>query len=144
MSELKPCPYTDAKVSLKLRTFAPFIEVPGLYQLVMWAADIIDRRAEPAESLACLGCGYEHNCGTSGCAILQAAIDYFEDAIRESDEIISDCSLDLQAELTKQKRYFQVALDALHLAERPNGPLKTENPETQWKSQFMNRFKQIN
>lgn len=24
-------------------------------------------------SLPCLGCGYEHNCGISGCAILRAA-----------------------------------------------------------------------
>lgn len=24
-------------------------------------------------SLPCLGCGYEHNCGVSGCAILRAA-----------------------------------------------------------------------
>lgn len=26
-------------------------------------------------SLVCLGCGYEHNCGLHGCAILKQAID---------------------------------------------------------------------
>lgn len=26
-------------------------------------------------SLVCMGCGYEHNCSTRGCAILRAAID---------------------------------------------------------------------
>lgn len=26
-------------------------------------------------SLACLGCGHEHNCGIHGCAIMQAAAD---------------------------------------------------------------------
>lgn len=26
-------------------------------------------------SLACLGCGHEHNCSTSGCAIIREAIE---------------------------------------------------------------------
>ena len=26
-------------------------------------------------SLACLGCGHEHNCGTGGCAIIREAAD---------------------------------------------------------------------
>ena len=29
-------------------------------------------------SLACLGCGHEHNCGIRGCAILRAAADLLE------------------------------------------------------------------
>ena len=29
-------------------------------------------------SLACLGCGHEHNCSTRGCAILRAAADLIE------------------------------------------------------------------
>ena len=29
-------------------------------------------------SLACLGCGYEHNCGIHGCAILRTAVDALE------------------------------------------------------------------
>ena len=44
---------------------------------------------------------------------VQRAVEYFEDAIRESDEIISECSADLQAELQSQKDHFMVALDAL-------------------------------
>ena len=42
-----------------------------------------------------------------------AAITYFEDAVRESDEIIADCTEALQAELNEQKGHFIVALDAL-------------------------------
>lgn len=29
-------------------------------------------------SLACLGCGYEHNCSTRGCAIIRTAVDEIE------------------------------------------------------------------
>jgi hypothetical protein len=44
---------------------------------------------------------------------LEKAIAYFEDAIRESDEIISECSEELQKELTEQKGHFEVALEAM-------------------------------
>lgn len=29
-------------------------------------------------SLVCLGCGYEHNCGIHGCAVMRAAADRLE------------------------------------------------------------------
>lgn len=29
-------------------------------------------------SLACLGCGYEHNCGIRGCAIIREAVEALE------------------------------------------------------------------
>lgn len=29
-------------------------------------------------SLACMGCGHEHNCSTSGCAIIRAAVEELE------------------------------------------------------------------
>ena len=35
-------------------------------------------------SLACLGCGYEHNCGIHGCAILREAEAY----IRGADRVV--------------------------------------------------------
>ena len=41
---------------------------------------------------------------------LEQAIAYFEDAIKESDEIIAECSEKLQKELTEQKKHFEVAL----------------------------------
>ena len=41
---------------------------------------------------------------------LEQAIAYFEDAIRESDEIISEYSEEFQKELTEQKKHFEVAL----------------------------------
>ena len=41
-------------------------------------------------SLACLGCGYEHDCGIHGCAIIQAAADRlaaYEDTGQEPEDI---------------------------------------------------------
>lgn len=34
-------------------------------------------------SLACLGCGQEHNCGIHGCAILREAITFVEKKLAE-------------------------------------------------------------
>lgn len=34
-------------------------------------------------SLACMGCGYEHNCGVHGCAILRKTITWLEKALAE-------------------------------------------------------------
>ena len=34
-------------------------------------------------SLACLGCGYEHNCGIHGCAILRKTIAWLEQKLAE-------------------------------------------------------------
>ena len=48
--------------------------------------------------------------------MIEQAIAYFEDAIRESDEIIADCSEALQAELTERKRHFEVALECMRRA----------------------------
>ncbi len=41
---------------------------------------------------------------------LEQAIAYFEDAIKEIDEIIFECSEKLQKVLTEQKKHFEVAL----------------------------------
>jgi hypothetical protein len=41
------------------------------------------------------------------------AIAYFEDAVREADEILDDCTPRLREELAEQKAHFVVALDAL-------------------------------
>ena len=38
-------------------------------------------------SLACLGCGYEHNCSTHGCAILRNAIEHMEAALSNYDRL---------------------------------------------------------
>lgn len=32
-------------------------------------------------SLACFGCGHEHNCGTHGCAILREAVEELENTV---------------------------------------------------------------
>ena len=34
-------------------------------------------------SLTCLGCGYEHNCGIHGCAIISAAADRLSEPLEE-------------------------------------------------------------
>lgn len=53
---------------------------------------------------------------------IAAAITYFEDAVRESDEIINDpevtCSEDLMHDLLEQKGHFEVALAVLRLVEK--------------------------
>lgn len=47
MNELKPCPYSDGEVARKLRTFKGHCRMPGLDELILWAANIIDRRPAP-------------------------------------------------------------------------------------------------
>lgn len=44
---------------------------------------------------------------------IEKAKEYFEDAVRETDEIIEDCSKALQEELLKQKTHFVTALKVL-------------------------------
>lgn len=38
-------------------------------------------------SLACLGCGHEHNCSTQGCAILRNVVDHMESAQANHDRL---------------------------------------------------------
>ena len=38
----------------------------------------LDRLKVQTGSLACLGCGYEHNCGIHGCALLRQAAETIE------------------------------------------------------------------
>lgn len=42
------------------------------------------------DSIACLGCGHEHNCGIHGCAIIRAAVEYLSDfnAVFDEDTIV--------------------------------------------------------
>ena len=44
-------------------------------------------------SLACLGCGYEHDCGTRGCAILRAAAEAFT-TLAPTNEPLTQSDLD--------------------------------------------------
>ena len=41
-------------------------------------------------SIACLGCGHEHNCGIHGCAIIRAAVEHLSDfnAVFNGDTIV--------------------------------------------------------
>lgn len=75
---------------------------------------------------------------------IQAAIAYFEDAVRESDEIIDECTPALQAELTEQKQHFVVALNALHRATSENSSeleqLKADNSALKAKYDEINRY----
>lgn len=44
---------------------------------------------------------------------IEEAIKYFKDAIKESEEIMAECSEKLQKQLTEQKGHFEVALAAM-------------------------------
>lgn len=37
-------------------------------------------------SLVCFGCGHEHNCSTSGCAIIRKAIEVIEGATQHEKD----------------------------------------------------------
>lgn len=51
-------------------------------------AAALRRIAPETGSLVCLGCGYEHNCGIHGCALLHEATE----RIKRMDEMISRAS----------------------------------------------------
>lgn len=38
-------------------------------------------------SMACLGCGFEHNCSVHGCAILRNAAEHMESALANIDHL---------------------------------------------------------
>lgn len=38
-------------------------------------------------SLICLGCGYEHNCSTQGCAVMRTAADMIEQQAKEINDL---------------------------------------------------------
>ena len=49
----------------------------------------LDRLKVQTGGLACLGCGYEHNCTTKGCRILREAVEQLSaPAIRTRAEIL--------------------------------------------------------
>lgn len=66
-------------------------------------------------SLACLGCGHEHNCSTHGCAILRAAADLIE---RLTAEVA-----DLRKELEWKDMVIALAQKELAKAEAERGAL---------------------
>ncbi len=43
-------------------------------------------------SLACMGCGHEHNCGVHGCAIIRAAADRIEGLLKNEEQYRRDSS----------------------------------------------------
>ena len=50
------------------------------------------RMAAETGSLPCLGCGHEHSCGAHGCAILKAAANVIEAAVRDLTRL-GDCEV---------------------------------------------------
>lgn len=40
-------------------------------------------------SLACVGCGYEHNCSLHGCAILRNAAEHMEALLSNYDHLVA-------------------------------------------------------
>lgn len=55
-------------------------------------------------SLLCLGCGYEHNCGIHGCAVMRAAADAMENLQTENAALhqIAEKQADMNVTLTKK------------------------------------------
>lgn len=47
-------------------------------------------------SLACLGCGYEHNCGVHGCAVLRAACAALSNTGKPENEFVPCRTLENQ------------------------------------------------
>lgn len=62
-------------------------------------------------SLACLGCGYEHKCSTTGCAILRSA-----------EAVITA----LQAEVRRQKQALEWSVKVDDLHQRTEADLRAE------------------
>lgn len=60
-------------------------------------------------SLACMGCGREHNCGTHGCAILRTSANLHEQQQTRIAE--------LEAQLAASQRETQAAVEDLENAE---------------------------
>lgn len=56
-------------------------------------------------SLACLGCGHEHNCSTHGCAILRAAADLIERLEKERNALIEAANSRKLCEICKNDSY---------------------------------------
>lgn len=49
--------------------------------------DAVRRLSVETGSLACLGCGWEHNCSIHGCAILCNAAEHMEAALANIDHL---------------------------------------------------------
>ena len=45
------------------------------------------RMSVETDSLMCLGCGYEHNCGIHGCALLRQAVETIEKQAAAIEEL---------------------------------------------------------
>lgn len=50
----------------------------------------LDRLKVQTGSLACLGCGYEHNCSTKGCRILREAVEQLSAPVIRTRAAASD------------------------------------------------------
>ena len=83
------------------------------YQKTMQA---LKRLRVETGSLACFGCGHEHNCSTQGCAILRNAVGHMEAALANYDHLSA---------LTKQQAEDIQALGHATLTP-PNEPLTLE------------------
>ena len=80
------------------------------YQKTMQA---LKRLRVETGSLACFGCGHEHNCSTQGCAILRNAVGHMEVALANYDHLSA---------LTKQQAEDIQALEHATLTP-PNEPM---------------------
>lgn len=90
-------------------------------------------------SLVCLGCGWEHNCSTQGCAILRNAVehmaaslssyDHLSELVAQQKDELRACIANLNAseaaesDLARQLAAAQQQMDALRRASAREGGL---------------------
>ena len=72
-------------------------------------------------SMACFGCGKEHNCGVHGCAVIRSGIEAIEELLIERENYrrqLGDCRQELQesevarTDLAKRLTVVQQELDS--------------------------------
>lgn len=83
-------------------------------------------------SLACLGCGHEHNCSTHGCAILRAAADLIERLTAEVADLRKELEWKDMVIALAQRKQAEAEAERDALREKQRWILVTERlPEKQ-------------
>lgn len=54
------------------------MKIEDLEKALQYFVIAVPENSVQTGSLVCLGCGYEHNCGIKGCALIRAAVEQLE------------------------------------------------------------------
>lgn len=80
-------------------------------------------------SLACLGCGYEHNCSTKGCRILREAADLIRQLSDENTELREEVNLRGNAVRTAKRKRAKAEAERDALREKVPQWVSVEDTE---------------